>query len=206
MKIQLAIDRVPLEKAVAIARACGPFVEIVEVGTSLIKDFGISCVSAVRQACPGTAVLADIKTIDEGEYEFRAAYRGGADIATVMGAASPATVEACRKVANEAGRDYMIDLLEVSPPKLRELRQFSDAIFCVHLPADKKGEGLSQLIERACGELRGAERLAVAGGVTLEALGQIKAAGFEIAIVGGAIARAAEPAAAAREFGRLAKL
>lgn len=200
MKIQLAIDRVPLEHAVEIARVAGPGADIIEVGTSLIKDYGLSSVTAVKAACPGTLVLADIKTIDEGEYEFRAAYRSGADIATVMGGASLTTLTACANVARELKREYMIDLLEVPPEKLRALLRLEDAIFCVHLPADKNGEGLEALVESARRSLQGAGRLAVAGGVSLKTLGLIKQAGFEIAIVGSAITKAADIAAEARKF------
>ena len=206
MKIQLAIDRVPMERALTIVRQAGTLVDIIEVGTSLIKDFGLSSVSAVKAACPRTAVLADIKTIDEGEYEFQAAYSHGADIATVMGGASLTTITSCKHVANEMGRDYMIDLLEVPPAKMDGLKQFSDAIFCVHLPADKEGDGLSELIVKTGGTLQGVKRRAVAGGVTLSTLEFIQRAGFEIAIVGSAITKSENLAAQARKFSSLARL
>jgi 3-hexulose-6-phosphate synthase len=205
MKIQLAIDRVTLDCALEIISKAVPAVDIIEVGTSLIKDYGIESVFRTKTAFPDTAVLADMKTIDEGEYEFRAAYRHGADIATVMGAASLTTVRACKNVANELGRDYMIDLLEVSPEKIKALMQFEDAIFCVHLPADKNGEGLNDLIRKSRFALHGVKRLAVAGGVSLSSIKPIKRAGFEIAIVGGNITKSADIAAQTLKFCDMAK-
>ena len=41
MKLQLAIDRVTLEDAINILEDTQEFIDIVEIGTSLIKDYGI---------------------------------------------------------------------------------------------------------------------------------------------------------------------
>ena len=206
MKIQLAIDRVSLEEANRLAREVGPLVDIVEVGTSLIKEFGISSVASVKKSCPDTAVLADLKTMDEGAYEFRCAYRSGADIATVMGAASLPTIQACAQVAREEHWDYMIDLMEVPEEKITVLtKEFPDAVFCVHLPADRNGTGLQDLIEQVRKPLCEAKRLALAGGITLDGMEQLNGNRFEIAIVGGAITKSQNPVESAREFCRLAK-
>lgn len=206
MKIQLAIDRVSLEEANRLAAQVGPLVDIVEVGTSLIKEFGVSSVASVKKSCPNTAVLADLKTMDEGAYEFRCAYRSGADIATVMGGASLPTILACAQVARKEHRDYMIDLMEISEEKIAVLtKEFPDAVFCVHLPADRCGAGLKDLLEQVRQPLQDAKRLALAGGITLDAMGQLDKSRFEIAIVGGAITKAQNPVESAREFCRLAK-
>lgn len=206
MKIQLAIDRVSLEEANRLAREVGPFVDIVEVGTSLIKEFGISSVASVKKSCPDTAVLADLKTMDEGAYEFRCAYRSGADIATVMGVASLPTIQACAQVAREEHREYMIDLMEVPEEKITVLtKDFPDAVFCVHLPADRNGTGLQDLMEQVRKPLCKAKRLALAGGITLDGMEQLNGNRFEIAIVGGAITKSQNPVESARKFCRLAK-
>ncbi len=190
MKIQVAIDRVTTEKAIEIIEVVKDSVDIIEIGTSLIKDYGLQSVRNIRSAFPEIKILADIKTIDEAEYEFRAAYKAGADILTVMGAASIDSIEICRNVAKEYKKEYMIDLLEVSDSKINELKKFKDAIFCVHLPTDKDGSGLEELIAKSSKELIDCPRLAVAGGVNLKTLSIIKKSGFEIAIVGGAITKA----------------
>ncbi len=201
MKIQLAIDRVSVEKALDYIKAAEESVDIVEIGTSLIKDFGMAAVRTIKEAYPNKAILADIKVMDEGEYEFNAVYRAGADIATVMGAAALKTIVACKKVANELGKDYMIDLLEVNEEKLEKIvKEADDAIFCVHLPSDQHGKGLKELIESSCHRMKGIKRLAVAGGVNLETINLIKESGFEIVIIGGAITRADNIELAAKQF------
>ncbi len=205
MKIQVAIDRVTTEQAIGIIKEVKASVDIIEIGTSLIKDYGLESIRRIRHAFPDLNILADIKTMDEAEYEFRAAYRAGADILTVMGAASITSIEICRAVAEEYQKEYMIDLLEVSTDKIDKLKKFQDAIFCVHLPADQDGFGLEELIEKSRKELIDCPRLAVAGGVSLKTLSIIKESGFEIAIVGGAITKSENIQEAANAFCREAR-
>lgn len=201
LKIQLAVDRVSIQKAIEYVKAVGEDIDIVEVGTSLIKDYGLVSVKTVKEAYPHKTILADMKVMDEGEYEFTAAYRAGADSVTVMGAASLKTIAACKKVANDMGKDYMIDLLEVDENKLDEIvKAAEDGVFCVHLPSDRKGQGLWELIEASLKSLKGVRRLAVAGGVSLDSIGFIKKAGFEIVIVGSAITGSEDMTLAARKF------
>ncbi|MDF2819761.1 MAG: hypothetical protein K0R15_202 [Clostridiales bacterium] len=205
MKIQVAIDRVTVEQAIETIEAVKDYADIVEIGTSLIKDYGLESVRRIKKAFPLVKILADIKTIDEAEYEFIAVYEAGADIATVMGGSALASIEICRNVAQKYKKEYMIDLLEVSDDKLNELKQFKDAIFCVHLPADKDGVGLEALVEKSSKQLEGCPRLAVAGGVSLSTLSIIKNGGYEIAIVGGAITKAENMKEMARDFARKAR-
>ena len=202
MRLQAAIDRVSLERADEIIRLTGGYADIIEVGTSLIKDFGLSgSVKILKDKYPEQCILADIKTCDEGEYEFREAYKAGCDIPTVMGFSSIPTIKACQKVAQEYQKEYMIDLLEVSEEKLEELkREFPEAIFCVHLPSDNQGKGLEELVVRMCRQLEGIGKIAVAGGVTLVTLDIMKQAGVDIVIVGGAITKEQDITEATEKF------
>ncbi len=204
MRLQAAIDRVSLEKADEIIRLTAGYADIIEVGTSLIKDFGLAgSVGILKEKYPKQCILADIKTCDEGEYEFREAYKAGCDIPTVMGFASIPTIKACQKVAFECEKEYMIDLLEVPGEKLRALKkEFPEAIFCVHLPSDNQGRGLKELVIHMCEQMDGIEKIAVAGGVTLDTVEIMKQAGVDIVIVGGAITRAEDITAAAIEFAK----
>lgn len=205
MKIQVAIDRVTLERAIQIIDEVKASADIIEIGTSLIKDYGLKAIRKIRHAFPDIKILADIKTIDEAEYEFRAAYMAGADILTVMGAASLASIDICKEVAQEYRKEYMIDLLEVSDHKISQLKRFRDGIFCVHLPIDKAGAGLAELVIKSRRDLIDCPRLAVAGGVSLKTLSIIKESGFEIAIVGGAITKSENMHEAASVFCREAR-
>lgn len=200
MKLQVAVDRVSIEKAIDIIRKVEEYADIVEIGTSLIKDFGLDSVRRIKREFPNKIILADIKTVDEAEYEFEAVYKAGADIATVLGGASLETLRICQRVANKYKKDYLIDLIEVPKEKQELLKEFSDGIICVHLPSDNGSKGLEDLINSTVGNLKGFNRLAVAGGVTKENITFIKKANFDIAIVGGAITKSENMKEAAKDL------
>ena len=176
MKIQTAIDRVSLERLLEIGESIYGHTDIVEVGTSLIKDYGTP--ASVRKA-----------------------YEAGADYATVMGFSSDATIKACLQVAQEFGKECFIDILEVSDERLAHLtEQFPEAVFGIHLPSDMQGEGLTELVRDKCRLLKNVHAVAAAGGVKIGNLPFLKEAGIDIAIVGGAITKAENIGAAAQEF------
>lgn len=187
MKIQLAVDRVTLEEALSILEQANPYFDVIEVGTSLFLDYGLEAVRQIRSRFV-QPILADFKTMDEAEYEFNQIYSNGADIATVMGATSLDTLRICQRVATEYGKDYMIDIMEVSDEKIKELAEFDDAIIALHLPKDKDAD-LRAYIEDFVSKHHLDNKLAAAGGITLEDLPYLKEAGIEIAIVGSAITK-----------------
>ncbi len=202
MRLQVAIDRVSVKRADEIIDLTSGYADIIEIGTSLIKDFGLDkSVKTLKEKYPKQCILADIKTCDEGEYEFRKTYENGGDIPTVMGFSSIDTLRACQKVAREFQKEYMIDLLEISNDKLEILKkEFSEAIFCIHLPSDAQGVGLEELVIKMCDQLKGIKKIAVAGGVKLDNIHVMKKAGVDIVIVGSAISKAENIPEISRKF------
>lgn len=198
MKIQLAVDRVTLEEALSILELANPYFDVIEVGTSLFLDYGLEAVRQIRSRFV-QPILADFKTMDEAEYEFNQIYSNGADIATVMGATSLDTLRICQRVATEYGKDYMIDIMEVSDEKIKELAEFDDAIIALHLPKDKDAD-LKAYIEDFVSKHHLDNKLAAAGGITLEDLPYLKEAGIEIAIVGSAITKSEHIKEIAKKF------
>lgn len=198
MKIQLAVDRVTLEEALSILEQANPYFDVIEVGTSLFLDYGLEAVRQIRSRFV-QPILADFKTMDEAEYEFNQIYSNGADIATVMGATSLDTLRICQRVATEYGKDYMIDIMEVSDEKIKELADFDDAIIALHLPKDKDAD-LKAYIEDFVSKHHLDNKLAAAGGITLEDLPYLKEAGIEIAIVGSAITKSEHIKEIAKKF------
>lgn len=198
MKIQLAVDRVTLDRAMEILEEAHPHFDIIEVGTSLFLDYGLEAVRKISNRFD-QPILADFKTMDEAEYEFNQIFANGADIATVMGATSLDTLRICQRVAREYEKDYMIDIMEVSDEKVKELAEFEDAIIALHLPKDKDAD-LKTYIEDFVSKHRLDNRLAAAGGITLEDLPYLKEAGIEIAIVGSAITKSENIQKTAEQF------
>lgn len=202
MKLQTAIDRVTLEEAVALAESLNGKTDILEMGTSLVKDYGNLAIEQIRAVLSETELLVDLKTIDEGAYEFRQGYRYGGDILTVMGAASYDTLKACYEVAQEQQKTMMIDLLEVSEEKVAQLTDFDQAIFALHHSIDRKDK-LDAVASVAAfhQQFPTIKRLAIAGGIDLEQAKGLAAQGLtEIVIVGSKITKATEPLQAVQQF------
>ncbi len=197
------MDRLTIAEATRLATLAAPYADWIEVGTSLIKEFGMESVHQMRSALPEARVLADVKTNDNARYEFELCFDAGADVATVMGTAPDATVELCVTVARERGKAAFIDLLGTRPERQRELLRHRDAIFGIHVSKDVQesgGKGSATMASRLPDWVADV-RAAAAGGITLAdipALGE--RAPRLIVIVGSAITGAADPARAARAF------
>ncbi|WP_180368835.1 orotidine 5'-phosphate decarboxylase / HUMPS family protein, partial [Oenococcus oeni] len=69
MKLQAAIDRRSLQETIELAKKLDPIVDIVEIGTSAIKDFGFAALKNLKSEFHHAEILFDIKTNDEGDYE-----------------------------------------------------------------------------------------------------------------------------------------
>ena len=99
--LQIALDSLSLEKAVADAKQAENSVEIIEVGTILACAEGMEAVSTLRALHPNHIIVCDLKTTDGGAILAKMAFEAGADWLTVSAAAHPATKAACKKVADE---------------------------------------------------------------------------------------------------------
>lgn len=203
MNIQLALDRMTIPEAIRMARTVREHVDWIEVGTSLIKEFGMDSVTALKREFPEKTVVADMKTFDNARYEFELCFKAGADVATVMGAAPMVTVEACMDTAAKFGRTAMIDLLHTSEEQKAALYRFTDAILCYHVSKDEQEQagqalqsgGLAGGIKAPAGM-----KTAIAGGITLASLPGFMACDPHVIIVGSSITKADDPREAAFRF------
>ncbi|MGR6981555.1 3-keto-L-gulonate-6-phosphate decarboxylase UlaD [Testudinibacter sp. P27/CKL/0425] len=108
--LQIALDSLNLETALTTAENVAGYVDIIEVGTILAFAEGMSAVSALRKAHPKHILVCDMKTTDGGAILAKMAFEAGADWITVSAAAHIATIGACKKVADEFGREIQIEL------------------------------------------------------------------------------------------------
>ena len=74
MKLQFAMDILTTEAALELAAAAAPHVDIIELGTPLIKAEGLRAITAIKEAHPDKIVFADLKTMDAGELEADIAF------------------------------------------------------------------------------------------------------------------------------------
>lgn len=202
MKLQTAIDRIPIEKAVSLAASLNGKTDILEIGTSLVKDYGTAAIEKIREVLPDSELLVDIKTMDEGAYEFEQGFRYGGEILTVMGAASYDTLAACYEVAQKNKKTMMIDLLEVANEKISQILDFDQAIFCLHHSIDRKDKSDAVVsVAEFHKKFPQVKRIAIAGGIDLDAAeGLARQGQIEIVIVGSKITKSNDPALMVKKF------
>ncbi|AAP96597.1 3-keto-L-gulonate-6-phosphate decarboxylase [[Haemophilus] ducreyi] len=99
--LQIALDSLSLETAVADAKQAESVVDIIECGTILACAEGMKAVKTLRALHPNHIIVCDLKTTDGGAILAKMAFEAGADWLTVSAAAHSATKAACKKVADE---------------------------------------------------------------------------------------------------------
>ena len=203
-QLQVALDRLALDDAVRIARQVSPHADWVEVGTSLIKEFGMESVRRVVAAAEGTPVLADTKTNDNARYEFELAYDAGAAAATVMATAPDQTIDTCFAVAADRRSTVMVDLLGADEARQQVmLDRYPQGVVAVHVSKDVQEAG-SESKPWSLPRGTSGRRVALAGGVRLSDVPRLlemtALTDCPIIIVGSAVTQARDPARAASEF------
>ncbi|MFF2275608.1 3-hexulose-6-phosphate synthase [Agromyces sp. NPDC058126] len=199
MKLQFAMDTLSTESALELAAAAAPHVDILELGTPLIKSAGLSAVTAVKAAHPDKVVLADLKTMDAGELEAEIAFAAGADLVTVLGSAGDSTIAGAVKAARKHGKGVVVDLIGVHDKAGRAKEVVALGVDLVEMHAgldEQAGDGytLDSLLHD--GASAGVP-FSVAGGVTAGTIPAVQQSGARIAVAGGAIYGAPDVGAAA---------
>jgi len=202
-RLQLALDQVDLHRALRAAReAVAGGVDLLEVGTPLLKAEGLGAVRALREAFPQAEIVCDGKTMDAGRLELEAAAKAGASWGTVLGVASDSTIEECVEAGGNYGIRVLVDLLGCPDPALRARQGEAlgaDAVN-VHCPIDEQVRGGDPF--ETLRRVRAAVSIpvTVAGGITARTAPKAVEAGADVVIVGGAITKARDAGAAAREI------
>jgi hypothetical protein len=124
MKLQLAIDLLSVPDALSLLHKVAPYVDVIELGTPLIKQEGLSVVTDIKAAYPEKLVFADMKTMDAGELEADLAFKAGADIMTVLGTAGDSTIAGAVKAGKKHGKAVVADMIGVAdkPRRMKELK------------------------------------------------------------------------------------
>ena len=206
--LQVALDFVDIERALKCAReAMEGGADWLEAGTPLIKSEGLAAVRALREAFPGVHLVADLKTMDAGRGEMEMAAKAGANSATVLGAASDATIRECVAAGKNYGIQVEVDLIGSTDPAgaARRAEELGAAAVGVHLAIDEQMHGKDPFkMLRAVREAVSL-RVGVAGGINSETAAAAAEAGADVIVVGGALTKSADATVAARNIKRAAE-
>lgn len=199
-KLQVAIDLLTTSDAIALATKVAPYIDIIELGTPLIKSEGLRAITAIKEAFPDKLVLADLKTADAGELEADIAFKAGADYVTVLGTSDNSTIMGAVKAAKAHGKGIVVDTIG-SPDRVKRAQEavaLGAEFVELHAGLDEQaqdGYSIQVLIDEAS---RAGVPVSIAGGVNLNSIVGVKNAGVVVAVAGGAIYSAEDPAAAAK--------
>ncbi|HDS5592956.1 TPA: orotidine 5'-phosphate decarboxylase [Enterobacter hormaechei subsp. xiangfangensis] len=208
MKIQLALDLLDREQALDVVRKAGPYVDIIEVGTSLLKLCGIRIAADIRAICPDKPLFLDMKIIDGPEREATLMSKCSPENYSMLAVASDTAVKKVLAIAREKNTTVVFDLQSVINPvqRAKELKALGATQLCVHKNADcgdNPEEAFREFLDIR--EVTGLT-ISLAGGINLKTLPIIKKQlNPAVAIVGGAILNAPDCREAAIAFQKIAR-
>ena len=206
MKLQLALDHFDsIQQAISLLDQVVDLVDIVEVGTPMIIQEGVSALKQIKSAYPQVKLLADLKIVDAGALEARLAFEAGADIVTVLGLAHDVTIQNAVCEGVNFAKQIMVDLISVSDiaTRSKEVDALGVDYICAHTAFDMQGteDPLGDLpLVMASTENA---RVAVAGGINPATLQHIVPYRPEIVVVGGYITSSLNSRKAALEINQL---
>jgi 3-hexulose-6-phosphate synthase/6-phospho-3-hexuloisomerase len=203
--LQVALDFLNLSRALKVAEeAVKGGVDWLEAGTPLIKSEGLDALRELRQRFPRATIVADMKIMDAGRIETEAAAKSGANIVCVLAAASDSTIRECVEAGRNYGARIEADLIGIKEDDLvkraKQIEGLGVDYIGVHCAIDEQMQGKDPFsrIEKVAKAV--SVPLACAGGINSETAPRALKAGAQIVIVGGAISKAKDPRASARQI------
>jgi 3-hexulose-6-phosphate synthase len=201
-RLQVAIDTLNVEEALALAEQLRATVDLIEAGTPFIKRFGINVVMRLQEVS-GLPIVADLKIVDGGPFEAQLAVDAGAALVTVLATANDATIRGVVETAHAGGLEVASDLLGVHdlPQRIGQLERLGVDYLGVHAGTDARLAGRTDLMSEI-GQVTATSNmpLVVAGGLNAHSIPGVLGYHPSIVVVGSAITTAPDPSAAAREI------
>ena len=211
---QISVDVATLEQGLRVAAAAlAGGISIVEMGTPLLKNEGVSnVVPAFRRKFPEALLLADMKTMDGGGGEARGVYAGGGNIIDFLALAGVDTAKAICAVRDEFRRNdserprlVFADILvphqgpaaQAVEVAFRMLEAGVDAIG-IHLQADArradptliKSDYLGDMARAIFERVGGTAPVQVVGGLSVAQAKSLATAGLRAFVISGNLGQA----------------
>lgn len=196
MKLQIAMDTLEPEALLEFLRQVHPYVDIVELGTPYILQYGVGIIEEIRNISERLEILCDAKIMDAGYYEADELFKKGADYVTILAVTEHSTLKDCVRAAKENGKKAMADMICVRDikTKVEELEEIGIDVIAIHTGVDEQALGRTPLEDlKEIAKYRNKAGIAVAGGITYQTLDLYMEQNPDIIIVGGGILKAEDP-------------
>jgi len=203
--LQIALDIPSINRAKTIIQQMPESDRIIlEVGTPLLKKYGVKVIRDLRELAQDTFIVADMKTLDVGKVEVDLAFEETADAVVASGLAATETLDKFIYEAKRLGIYAAVDTMNVEDPveKCRSLSEFPDIVILHRaIDVEKTGKPRWNLIKEMQEAFREKKFLvAVAGGITPETAPEALASGANILIVGRYITQSRDVEHSVRDF------
>ena len=207
VELQLAIDTPDLDKALNIAKEAYPYFDILEIGTPLVIEKGLTAFDVMKEHFKDKKILVDTKITDAGYLEASSVFKRKADLLTVLAMADDRTIQGALKAANEFSGKVMIDLLNTADPvkRAKEVEALGVDIICLHTAYDRKDTKNEPLAELKEVKSQVNCKIGIAGGMTKDTVKDAISLGADLIVVGGAITNQSNITKAAEEIYKIIK-
>ena len=202
-KLQIALDDISFEDALILLEKIKSYIDIIEVGTPFMMEYGMKAVRTFKEKFPELEVVCDGKIMDAGYYESMITFKAGADYSTVLAVTDDRTIQDIVNAAKETGRKSVADTICVTnlSERVLQLKEFGIDMISIHTGIDQQAQGRTPLDDlREVRSILPDMPLSVAGGINIDTLADYMKYRPEVIIVGGGIVHAKDPVTAAKEL------
>ncbi|RRD93453.1 3-hexulose-6-phosphate synthase [Clostridiales bacterium COT073_COT-073] len=206
MKLQIALDDISLTQAIKLIDKVRDYIDIVEVGTPMVMEYGMTAVRTIKEKFPELELLADLKIMDGGFYEASQAFSAGADYITVLAVTDNLTIKACVEAASNYKGQVVADTIcvEKLEERILKLEEMGVDFISVHVGVDQQVMGRTPLDDlKIVKQVVKTAKVSVAGGINLKTMVEYKELEPQVIIIGSAITHAKEPIEVAKKFHEL---
>lgn len=203
MKLQLALDDITLENAVELVKSVEAHIDIIEVGTPMVIEYGMEAVRTMKKNFPEKEVLADLKIMDAGYYEAEEALKAGADYITVLGVTDNLTIKGCVDAAATYNGQVVVDMICVADleERIKKVEELGVDFVSVHIGVDQQAAGRTPIDDlKIMTRVAKKAKVSVAGGISVKTIEEYKEYDPEVIIVGAGITHAENTLLAAAEL------
>lgn len=191
--LQLAVDA---PEHFALVPRLARWFDIIEVGTPVLKRFGLSAISTIKELAPGKAILADTKTADGGGLEATMVFEAGAHLMTVLAHASDPTIETTRTIATRWGGTVILDtILDGAFDPSEVIKASRDQVWlALHNSSDARLAGADSTAHSLVASRQAAgARTCLAGGIGRNNLHEVLKEPPDILVIGSSVTGADNP-------------